>query len=246
MKKLLAILCAVGMMASMAACGEKDNKDESSTSEVATTAEESSEESSTEEATEESSTEEATEESSTEEATEEATTEEATEEESREIPENGELSFDSVDASALTESVTCGTITFKVNPDWTANTDNEAMMMWSIGSDESGIVVQKMDMSSLLNGMEDIMDTEDILEYVGAGMASAGYEVVSEEFVTLNDTKTYHMEYIVEQSGVKANSNTFMFVGSDNVIYCFQGVDTEGSTEAADIVLQMLSTVEIG
>lgn len=237
MKKLLAILCAVGMMASMAACGEKDNKDESSTSEVTTTAEESSEESSTEEATEEA---------TTEEATEEATTEESSEEESRDVPENGELSFDDVDNSALTESATCGTITFKVNPDWTANTDNEAMMMWSIGSDESGIVVQKMDMSSLLNGMEDIMDTEDILEYVGAGMASAGYEVISEEFVTLNDVKTYHMEYIVEQSGIKANSNTFMFVGGDNVIYCFQGVDTEGGTEAADAVLQMLSTVEIG
>lgn len=240
MKKLLAILCAVGMMASMAACGEKDNKDESSVSEATTTAEESSEESSTEEATEEATTEEATEETTTEENSDLA------EEESREVPENGELSFDDVDNSALTESATCGTITFKVNPDWTANTDNEAMMMWSIGSDESGIVVQKMDMSSLLNGMEDIMDTEDILEYVGAGMASAGYEVISEEFVTLNDVKTYHMEYIVEQSGIKANSNTFMFVGGDNVIYCFQGVDTEGGTEAADAVLQMLSTVEIG
>ncbi|MBQ8823783.1 MAG: hypothetical protein IJZ64_00955 [Ruminococcus sp.] len=223
MKKLLAIFCIIGMMASMVACGEKDESISSESSSEATTSSESLEKDTDKNSDSDNSN------------------NDSSEAEPRNIPENSEFSFDSVDASELTVDTSFGDINFKSNPDWTAETDSNNEKLWNFPN--GGIILTKnMDLSNV----EEKEKIDSLFEHMGDGVISAGYEIVNEEFVTIKGLKTYHVCYNMKSDDVVTTCNMFMFLNSDNtMLYSFNSQEKEESTEIYNNLVKLLSTITI-
>lgn len=223
MKKLLAIFCAISIMASMAACGEKDDSISSENSSEATTSAENSEKD-----TEESSD-------------SDSSKKESSEAEPRDIPENGEFSFDSVDSSELTADTSFGDINFKLNPDWDTKQDGNNAKLWNF-SNGGSILTKNMDLSNI----EEKEKIDTLLENMGDGLVSAGYEIISEEFVTIQGLRTYHACYNIKSNDDVTTCNMFMFLNSDNtILYAFSSQEKDGSTETYDNLVKLLSTITL-
>lgn len=201
MKKILAIFCALGMMTTLAACGEQEN----SSSEAATTA-------ATTEAITEATTE-ATTEAATETTTEE-TTEETTTAEEETTTTDGETVGAEVDASALaaelTQTETVDSFSLNVSPNWTKD-ESLGYPMWYLEDETGAFFVQEFDTAEM--GISSDMDHKTALEAVGGAMETQA-TVIADEWDTVNGEDAYGMTYTMDAGGVSTtNISIFFYVG---------------------------------
>lgn len=202
MKKILAILCAIGMMATLAACGEKDD----SSSEAATT-----------EATTEAVTEEATTEATTEatiEVTTETTTEAATEETDTDGAEIDDAVVDTEALTAeLTQTETVDSFSLSVSPNWTKD-ESLGYPMWYLEDQTGAFFIQEFDTAEM--GIPSDTDQKDALEAVGAAMGTQA-TVVADEWDTVNGEDAYGLTYTMDVGGVSTTNVSIFFYVNDTI-----------------------------
>lgn len=234
MKKILAILCALGMMATLAACGEKDG----ASSEVVTTE-------ATTEVTTEATTEITTE--ATTEATTEVTTETTTETDTTTTEEetaDAESEEESVDADALaaelTQTETTDSLSLSVSPNWTKD-ESLGYPMWYMEDMSGAFFVQEFDTAGM--GISSDTDHTTVLEQIGTAMSSQEQAVViAEEWDTINGEEAYGVTYTLETSGIATtNISVFFYVGETVCGITF--TDFGGTGTVMDYTIPILDSI---
>lgn len=234
MKKLFAMFCALGMMATLAACGEQDGvSSEAATTEVTTEA--------TTEITTETTIETTTE--ATTETTAETTTETDTITEEEETTDL-ESEEESVDADALTAELTQTEITdsfsLSVSPNWTKD-ESLGYPMWYMEDASGAFFVQEFDTADM--GISADTDHTTVLEQIGAAMSSQEQAVVvAEEWDTINGEEAYGVTYTLETSGITTtNVSIFFYVGETVCGITF--TDFGGTGTVMDYAMPVLDSI---
>ena len=227
LKKTLALLCALSMMAMAAtACGsdDKDSSKESSTS---------SSESSKESSKEESSKEESSEEESEEEDSDEAESED--ESESGDVL-NTEASFED--------------LTFLVSDEW-EETDSGSFLMYTLPNQLGYLAIQNVSVDDLDVEVPEDADVagamaeefEQIDTYVSDSMEESGATIVSDEWDQVNGAKAYGVNFTLETAGISTDNDAVYFL-VDDVIYAISICEMEGDTEMLDSFSDFLQSIQ--
>lgn len=231
MKKWIALLCAVSMMAAFTACGNEEN----SSSEPAT---EATTEVTTEAVTE--ATTEAETEATTEAVTEATTTEETVASEATSETEEASSEINSGDAEGadiLTQEETVGAITLKVSPDWTKS-ESMGYPMWYTEDMTGAFFVQQFDTAEM--GIEGI-DHKEALETVGAAMGGMA-TVIGDEWDTVNGEDAYGISYSMDVDDV-TTTNISIFFYVEDVIFGVTFSDFGGSGDILNYVTAITDSI---
>ena len=222
LKKTLALLCALSMMAMAAtACGsdDKDSSKESSTS-----SSESSKESSKEESSEEESEE-----------------EDSDEAESEDESESGDV---------LNTEASFEDLTFLVSDEW-EETNSGGFLLYTLPNQLGYLVIQNVSVDDLdveIPEDADIAGTmaeefEQIDTYVSNSLEQSGATIVSDEWDQVNGSKAYGVNFILDGSGDSTDNHAVYFL-VDDVIYAISICEMEGDTEMSDSFSDFLQSIQ--
>ena len=227
LKKTLALLCALSMMAMAAtACGsdDKDSSKESSTS-----SSESAKESSKEESSEEESEEEDSEEEDSDEA------------ESEDESESGDV---------LNTEASFEDLTFLVSDEW-EETNSGGFLMYTLPNQLGYLAIQNVSVDDLDVEVPEDADVagamaeefEQIDTYVSDSMEESGATIVSDEWDQVNGAKAYGVNFTLETSGISTDNYAVYFL-VDDVIYAISICEMEGDTEMLDSFSDFLQSIQ--
>ena len=222
LKKTLALLCALSMMAMAAtACGsdDKDSSKESSTSSSESAKESSKEESSEEESEEEDSD----------------------EAESEDESESGDV---------LNTEASFEDLTFLVSDEW-EETDSGSFLLYTLPNQLGYLVIQNVSVDDLdveIPEDADIAGTmaeefEQIDSYVSNSLEQSGATIVSDEWDQVNGSKAYGVNFILDGSGDSTDNYAVYFL-VDDVIYAISICEMEGDTEMLDSFSDFLESIQ--
>ena len=217
LKKTLALLCALSMMAMAAtACGsdDKDSSKESSTS-----SSESSKESSKEESSKESSKEESSEEES----------------ESGDVL-NTEASFEDLTFLVSDEWEETDSGSFLM---YTLPNQLGYLAIQNVSVDDLDVEVPED--ADVAGAMAE--EFEQIDTYVSDSMEESGATIVSDEWDQVNGAKAYGVNFTLETSGISTDNYAVYFL-VDDVIYAISICEMEGDTEMLDSFSDFLQSIQ--
>lgn len=222
LKKTLALLCALSMMAMAAtACGsdDKDSSKESSTSSSESAKESSKEESSEEESEEEDSD----------------------EAESEDESESGDV---------LNTEASFEDLTFLVSDEW-EETNSGGFLMYTLPNQLGYLAIQNVSVDDLDVEVPEDADVsgamaeefEQIDTYVSDSMEESGATIVSDEWDQVNGAKAYGVNFTLETSGISTDNYAVYFL-VDDVIYAVSICEMEGDTEMLDSFSDFLQSIQ--
>ena len=217
LKKTLALLCALSMMAMAAtACGsdDKDSSKESSTS-----SSESSKESSKEESSKESSKEESSEDES----------------ESGDVL-NTEASFEDLTFLVSDEWEETDSGSFLM---YTLPNQLGYLAIQNVSVDDLDVEVPED--ADVAGAMAE--EFEQIDTYVSDSMEESGATIVSDEWDQVNGAKAYGVNFTLETSGISTDNYAVYFL-VDDVIYAISICEMEGDTEMLDSFSDFLQSIQ--
>lgn len=227
LKKTLALLCALSMMAMAAtACGsdDKDSSKESSTSSSESAKDSSKEESSKEESSEEESEE-----------------EDSDEAESEDESESGDV---------LNTEASFEDLTFLVSDEW-EETNSGGFLMYTLPNQLGYLAIQNVSVDDLDVEVPEDADVagamaeefEQIDTYVSDSMEESGATIVSDEWDQVNGAKAYGVNFTLETSGISTDNYAVYFL-VDDVIYAISICEMEGDTEMLDSFSDFLQSIQ--
>ncbi len=231
-KKIAALICSLSIMATVAGCGNKDDKKAAgeSYSEITTTAAD------TEEASEEAS---------------EAAQEESVSDDEEESPAEDAESDDNGDSSASGELDTDGTVgsmSYKFSSDWTASGSGD-QLTYTLSDYSGAIIVQRYDAATM--GAD--LSEDEMIELLAdqsenAWAAMDGMEIVSSEWAedVISGKKCYAVTYTYEVAGVNTKNISYFFANytdSAKDLFAITGSDLTGDSNINEIANEVMSSV---
>lgn len=218
LKKTLALLCALSMMAMAAtACGsdDKDSSKESSTSSSESAKEESSEEESEEEDSDEAESED--------------------ESESGDVL-NTEASFEDLTFLVSDEWEETNSGGFLM---YTLPNQLGYLAIQNVSVDDLDVEVPED--ADVAGAMAE--EFEQIDTYVSDSMEESGATIVSDEWDQVNGAKAYGVNFTLETSGISTDNYAVYFL-VDDVIYAISICEMEGDTEMLDSFSDFLQSIQ--
>jgi hypothetical protein len=230
-KKIAALICSLSIMATVAGCGNKDDK---------TAGESTSETNATEADTEEASA------TSSESATEESVLDDE-EESVTEDAENDDNS-DSSASSELDTDGTLGSMSYKFSSDWNASGSGD-QLTYTLSDYSGAVIVQRYDAASMGSDLSE----DEMIELLAdqsenAWAALEGMEVVSSEWVedVIIGKKCYAVTYTYEVAGITTTNISYFFANyndSSKDLFAITGSDLTGSSNINEIANEVMSSV---